>query len=88
MAQPATKSKRKRGRPKLDSSTVRLNLLLPEAMYDRIEQLQHETDAASIAELIRRAITVYASLHEAHRDDMEVIVRSRDGSSEHQIILF
>jgi Arc/MetJ-type ribon-helix-helix transcriptional regulator len=71
------------GQPK--TQPIRLNLELTAAVNARLERLVVDTEAASRAEVIRRALAVYESLVDARRAGKELILRSPDGTE--QIVL-
>lgn len=57
----------------------RLNIAMPDALYDRMERLRVDTEAASAAEVIRRALAVYEFIAQQTKDDnAQVIVRHKD----------
>lgn len=64
----------------------RLTLDLPTRAREKLETLSSETDQ-SLAEVIRRALSVYSLLWEAAKGGDALMVRSRDGQREREILL-
>lgn len=62
--------------------TARLQLALPERSFDRLEAIKEATEAASFAEVVRRALRVYEGLLAETHDGSTLIVRRQDGSEE------
>jgi len=68
--------------PRSLGRTGRLQLVLTEQAAQRLERLREGTDAASYAEVIRRALMIYEGLFDEARDGSSVFVRRADGSEE------
>ncbi|WP_141402586.1 hypothetical protein [Stappia indica] len=62
--------------------TARLQLALPERSFTRLEAIKEATEAASFAEVVRRALRVYEGLIAETADGSEVLVRRTDGTEE------
>lgn len=63
-------------------SSFRLQLVLPQNSMDRLEGLKASTEAASYAEVIRRALSIYESLViEAGRGG-QIVLRSKNADEE------
>lgn len=60
----------------MSSEKPRLNLELDRRTKERIDKLQLDTEAASITEVIRRAVRLYELVH-AHNG--EVMLRDKNG---------
>lgn len=67
-------------------SRVRLNLELESSVRDRLETLQERSGAATMTEVIRRALAVYEVVLQASEDGERVVVQSREGK-ERQLVL-
>lgn len=52
---------------------------MTEQVRARLETLREETDAETFAEVIRRALAVYARVWEAMKRDEAVVFRDRKG---------
>ncbi len=67
-------------RPAQTRATARLNLKLPERMRGRLDALRAQTEADTVTEVIRRALSVYDTLVTLQREEGAVVlVRTRDG---------
>ena len=58
---------------------VRLNLYLPSTAKDRLERLEEATDAGSMADVIRRALTLYEVVIEATDSGEKIVIIGDDG---------
>lgn len=61
---------------------VRLNLDLSPRVKDQLADLQKRTDAASLVEVIRRAVAVYDMFLDHESNGGKTILQNRDGSKE------
>lgn len=66
-------------RPKRERRTCRLNLELDEEIRSRLDEMQEETKADSLTEVIRRALSLLDMALKERREGGEVIFRGRDG---------
>jgi hypothetical protein len=64
----------------------RFNLELPPSTEKQLKDLQRQTEAASVTEVIRKAITLYASL-QAHSAEYEIILRHRGKRLEKPVLI-
>jgi hypothetical protein len=62
--------------------TSRLNLEMSEKVRQRLEALREKTDADSLAEVVRRALTVYDLLCCERARGAQLIVRGPEGEKE------
>src|SRR5262245_57595881 len=70
-------------RPASKEAKVRLNLDLPERVRERLERLQVLSEADSLTEVIKRALSVYDALLTSTREEGgKLILRKEDGSEE------
>ena len=60
--------------------TSRLNLKLPQTVRDRLEELREESEAETLAEVIRRSLAVYDTLLRETQDGKEILVRDTKGN--------
>ncbi len=74
-------------RPKSSESKSRLNLELPERVRTRIEQIRVLAEADSMSEVIRRAISVYATLLRVTQDGDRLVLRSANGEERELVLL-
>ena len=61
--------------------TARLQIILPEPSYDRLEAIKEETEAASFAEVFRRALRLYEGLLAETEGGGKLVVLRADGST-------
>jgi hypothetical protein len=62
--------------------TGRLQLALPESSFDRLEAIKEATEAASFAEVVRRALRIYEGLIAESHDGGTIVVKRKDGTEE------
>mgnify|MGYP000623783180 CR=1 FL=1 len=75
-------------RPASKEARVRLNLDLPERVRERLDRVKEMSEADSITEVIRRALSVYDELLTATRDKgYTLVLRSADGKTERELFL-
>jgi hypothetical protein len=65
----------------------RFNLELTEAAKVQLEALQKRTDAASITEVIRKALAVYDALQEHTAKDWDLVLRHKSKKVEKPVLL-
>ena len=58
---------------------TRLNITFSKTLLTRLEELQQETHASTLAEVFRNALVAYGALHAYHKDKCEIIVRDPAG---------
>jgi Ribbon-helix-helix protein, copG family len=61
---------------------IRLNLAVSAQVKERLDRLQRTSDAASITEVIRRALAVYEDLLNVRKGGAKVVVEHRGGTKE------
>ena len=70
-------------RPASKEAKVRLNLDLPERVRERLERLQDMSEADSLTDVIKRALSVYdALLTTIQEEGGKVVLRKPDGTEE------
>lgn len=75
-------------RIKGDHSRVRLTLETSEPVRKRLEDLRNTTEADSLSEVIRRALTIYETFVVRTKDEKcKVFVRDEDGSEREIVFL-
>jgi hypothetical protein len=74
-------------RPKRNRVSVRLNLELSETLYNRLIELQTLSDADSMTEVIRKALSVYDLLLEARKAKDKIIIRSSNEKEKELVIV-
>lgn len=74
-------------RPARNEAKVRLNLELPERVRERLERVRVMSEADSLTEVIRRALSVYdALLTSALEEGSKVVLRNADGTERELLI--
>lgn len=59
---------------------------MPQSVRDRLERLKSETEADSLTEVIRRALSVYELLWDQRQQGWETVVR-RNGTEQSVLII-
>jgi hypothetical protein len=78
---------RGRGRPKAADKSMRIHIVMPEALAKRVVEIQKETHATSITEVVKNALVLYAAALEEHKQG-GVLVFRRPKGVERQLALF
>ena len=71
----------------MEKEKYKFNLILTEGAKEQLEALQKRTDAASFAEVIRRALAVYDALQEHTSAGWELILREKAGKKTERPVL-
>jgi hypothetical protein len=79
-------SRRTRGRPK--SAAGRVHISIPESLITRLQEIQRDTHASSLTEVVKAALQLYAAAVEEHRHGGGVFLKRRDGKGERELALF
>jgi hypothetical protein len=72
-------------RPKASGASVRFNLEVTEATKDRVLRLMKETEAASMTEVIVRALRLYELLLNKSGDEQVVLLK---GGKKTSLLMF
>lgn len=72
-------------RPANTEPKVRLSLELTERVRDRLERLRQQTEADSLTEVIRRALTLYDMV--VNDSNGRVVIRSKEGVEQEIVVL-
>jgi hypothetical protein len=78
--------RRPRGRPK-SADASRVHLSLPETLLDRLQEIQRDTHASSLTEVVKNALQLYAAAVEVHKNGGHVCFKD-DKGGERQLALF
>jgi hypothetical protein len=79
----------KRGRPKAaESGGGRIHISIPEALANRLLEIQHDTHASSLTEVVRAALQLYAVAVEEHKAGGHVYLKRQGEGVERQLALF
>ena len=65
----------------------RFNLELTEKAKEQLDDLQRRTEAVSLTEVIRKALSVYDALQHYASDDWEVVLRHKTKGTEKPVLL-
>jgi hypothetical protein len=65
----------------------RFNLELTKGAKDQLEELQRRTEAASLTEVIRKALAVYDALQQHTATDWELVLRHKEKKTEKPVLL-
>ncbi len=77
-----------RGRPKSVDGGNRLHIYVPETLTKRLMEIQRETHASSVTEVVKAALQLYAAAIEEHKNGGHVYFKRKDESTERQLALF
>ena len=78
--------RRPRGRRKSAGST-RIHLSLPETLLSRLQEIQHDTHANSLTEVVKAALQLYAAAVVEHKNGGSLHFKDEQGR-ERQLALF
>jgi hypothetical protein len=79
---------RRPGRPKsLPEGGSRLHIYIPDTLVTRLQEIQRETHANSITEVVKAALTLYVAAVDEHKNGGHVYLKRKDGV-ERQLALF
>jgi hypothetical protein len=66
---------------------VRLNLEFPPQIYEQLQEVQRRSNAASLTEVLRRALALYDLVTEHVGEGGKLVLEDRDGKGEKLRIL-
>jgi hypothetical protein len=72
---------------KTEKKMSRLNLALAEMVRARIEELQHETGAQTMTEVVSKSLAVYDFLWSRKKEGAKVLIENADGTSRELVLL-
>jgi hypothetical protein len=82
-------ARRARGRPKSTGGGSRVHISLPETLIVRLQEIQQQTHASSLTEVVKAALQLYAAAVEEHKRGGGVYFKRKDGEGgERQLALF
>jgi hypothetical protein len=67
---------------KNENIIFRVNLDVTKTFLDQVKFIQLQTDASSVIEVIRRAVTIYAALEEHKVNNCQVFLRDKTTQKE------
>jgi hypothetical protein len=71
----------------MEKDRYKFNLILTEEAKRQLEDLQRRTQAASFAEIFRKALAVYDALQEHTSGGWELILREKSGKKTEKPVL-
>jgi hypothetical protein len=77
---------RVRGRPK--KIDRKIHIRISETLGKRLEEIQRDTHAGSITEVVKAALQLYSAAVEEHKNGGQLYFRRRDDGVERQLALF
>jgi hypothetical protein len=80
--------KKARGRPESPEPMKRLHLSLPTSLIERMHEMQIETHASSMTELVKQALTLYAAALKEHKEGGHVYLKREGEEVMRQLTLF
>jgi len=86
VAQPILQ--RTKGRPRNPQPGNRLHILLPDSLLKRLEDIQAATHAASLTEVVKNALILYAAAIEEHRAGGHLYLKRPGDAADRQLALF
>lgn len=84
----ARDTRRARGRPKAADGPTRVHISLPDSLVNRLLEIQQDTHANSLTEVVKAALQLYAAAVEEHKNGGHVYFKRRDDGVERQLALF
>jgi Ribbon-helix-helix protein, copG family len=79
-------ARRPRDRPQ-NVEASRIHLSLPESLLNRLQEIQRDTHANSLTEVVKAALQLYAAAVEEHKSGGQVCFKDKEGR-ERQLALF
>jgi Ribbon-helix-helix protein, copG family len=80
--------KKPRGRPKSPEAGTRLHIYVPESLTHRISEIQRDTHASSLTEVIRNALLLYSAALEEHKNGGYILLKRPNEEVGRQLALF
>lgn len=81
-------ARRARGRPKGAEAGNRFHISIPESLTNRLLEIQRDTHATSLTEVVKAALQLYAAAVEEHKNGGHVYFKRKDEGVERQLALF
>jgi hypothetical protein len=77
-----------RGRPKNLEAGNRVHIYIPESLTQRLLEIQRDTHANSITEVVKNALMLYAAAVQEHKDGGHIYFKRKNEQVERQLALF
>jgi hypothetical protein len=82
-------ARRPRGRPaKTTEGGSRIHISIPDALANRLLEIQRDTHASSLTEVVKAALQLYAAAVEEHKAGGHVYLKRQGENVERQLALF
>ncbi|MEK4031497.1 hypothetical protein WOA01_00035 [Methylocystis sp. IM2] len=81
-------ARKRRGRSKSAEVANRIHIAIPESLTKRLMEIQKDTHASSITEVVKNALTLYAAAIEEHKNGGHVYFKRGNEGVERQLALF
>ena len=81
-------TRRPRGRPKSLENGNRMHIYIPESLTQRLMEIQRETHANSLTEVVKAALQLYAAAVEEHKSGGNIYFKRKGEDGERQLALF
>lgn len=80
--------KKRRGRPKRVENGSRIHISVPESLSSRLQEIQQQTHANSISEVVKNALAFYAAAVEEHQNGGKVYFKREGEGRDRELALF
>jgi hypothetical protein len=77
-----------RGRPKNLEAGNRVHIYIPESLTQRLLEIQRDTHANSITEVVKNALMLYSAAVQEHKDGGHIYFKRKNEQVERQLALF
>jgi hypothetical protein len=67
--------------------TTRINLEVSHELKQTLTEVKAKTGATTLVEVFKRAIALYALIHQESQDGSKIIINKKDGTTETIVIL-
>jgi len=84
----SARATRSRGRPKNVEAGSRLHIYVPDTLLARLQEIQRDTHANSVTDVIKSALTLYAAAIEEHKKGGSIYFKRPGDQPERQLALF
>lgn len=87
-ANNVAESPRARGRRKSAETGTRVHILIPDSLITRLQEIQRDTHATSLTEVVKAALQLYAAAVAEHKRGGHLYFKRKDEGVERQLALF
>jgi hypothetical protein len=85
------RARRPRGRPRSSKTTEsgsRIHISIPDTLANRLLEIQRDTHANSLTEVVKAALQLYAAAVEEHKAGGRIYLKRQNEGIERQLALF